>query len=148
MRHALIIAAFLVSGPTGVLTLLHLETALNAAAPDWPSCAIVLAGGAACGGDFPRHDGGLKRPVAPGVVRLFAGPPALSFLPVAGAGGCPAAVVMQGPGRAAAVQVLALTEEVGGAAVGCAAGPGRAPGAPLGGGRGTRSGILEPIFAP
>lgn len=148
----LTMGAFLLSAVTGVLMFFHLDTGLNKAAHEWLSWAMVVGVALHIGVNYRAFTLYLKRPLAVGIVGVFAAFLAASFLPLGGTGGSPMAAIMQGLGQAPVERVIALTGEDTGAglarlgAIGVAAEPGQTVAALAGGDRAQQAAILKAIF--
>lgn len=150
----LTMGAFLLSAVTGVLMFFHWDSGLNKVAHEWLSWAMVAGVTAHVLVNFRPFKAYLKKPLALGIVGVFAAILALSFIPAPqGAGGSPVAAVMQSLNNAPIETVF----ELGGSdtaagfakleAAGYSAAPGQTLGAIAGGDRAEQAAILNLLLA-
>lgn len=100
--------AFLLLAVTGVLMFFHLDMGLNKTAHEWLGWALVAGVAAHVAVNFRAFKNYFKKPLALGIIGIFAAILALSFIPVGGSGGSPVAVVMQTLNAAPIEAVIAL----------------------------------------
>ncbi len=150
----LTMGAFILSGVTGVLMFFHLDTGLNKAAHEWLSWVLVIGVTAHLTVNFRAFRAYLKRPLARGIMAVFAVLLGLSFLSFGQqGGGSPVAAIMQGMSQAPVERVIALTGEDLDAGLarlksaGIDAQPGQTIGTLSCGDRGQQAAILKTIFA-
>lgn len=149
----LTMGAFLLSAVTGVLMFFHLDTGLNKAAHEWLSWAMVIGVALHIAVNYRAFSLYLKKPLALGVVGVFAAFLLASFFPLAGTAGSPVAAIMQGLGQASVERVIALTGEDISAglarldAIGVTAEPGQTIAVLAGGDRGQQAAILSALLS-
>lgn len=105
----LTMGVFVLMAVTGILMFFHLDMGLNKAAHEWLGWVMVAGVGAHLAVNsraFLQH---LKKPLARGIMGAMVAVLALSFVPLAGAGGSPVSKVMQAVGQADVGTVIALS---------------------------------------
>ncbi|MGR3312292.1 DUF4405 domain-containing protein [Roseovarius indicus] len=149
----LTMGVFLLMAVTGVLMFFHLDTGLNKLAHEWLGWVMVAGVGAHLAVNARAFLSHLKKPLARGIMGAMVAVLALSFVPMAGAGGSPVSAVMQAVERADVGTVIALSgqEEAAGLARLAEAGFVAEAGMPMqvltGGDRGVQAQVIGVLFA-
>ncbi|KRS16534.1 DUF4405 domain-containing protein [Roseovarius indicus] len=149
----LTMGVFLLMAVTGILMFFHLDMGLNKAAHEWLGWVMVAGVGAHLAVNARAFLSHLRKPLARGIMGAMVAVLALSFVPMAGAGGSPVSAVMQAVERADVGTVIALSgqEEAAGLARLAEAGFVAEAGMPMqvltGGDRGVQAQVIGVLFA-
>ncbi|MDK3017133.1 DUF4405 domain-containing protein [Pseudodonghicola flavimaris] len=105
----LTMGAFLLSAVTGILMFFHWDSGYNKLAHEWLSWAMVAGVGAHVLVNFRAFKTYFRKPLALGIVGVFAGVLAVSFVPAPQGSGSPVAMVMRTLNAAPIETVIALS---------------------------------------
>jgi len=143
--------AFVLLAVTGVLMFFHLDSGLNKTAHEWLGWALLAGVAAHVAVNFRAFKTYFKKPLALGIMGVFAAVLALSFIPAGQGGGSPVVLVMQTLNGAPIEAVIALGGDVEAgfarlADAGIAAQPGQSLAELTGGDRERQGEILTLLF--
>ena len=151
----LTVGSFLIMGVTGILMFFHLDSGVNKLVHEWAGWVMVAGVAAHLVLNWRAFSTYFKRPLAVGIIGVGAAVLALSFAPLAGAGGgSPVPMVMGAIGHADIGTIIALsgqdleTELIRLADAGFDANAGTPMQTLTGGDRDAQNAVLAVLFAP